>query len=84
MQAGRYRIRALIPAMLLLAGCAAPYLHPHAVLGISTAELADSDIDQEAVLITVHIPLWQNPAPIADDEAFAPEAEPGSPETAGE
>ena len=59
--------------LMLSAGCAAPYLHRDAILGLSTAELADSRIDQDALMMTVRIPLSHPDNASASEESFLPE-----------
>lgn len=52
-----------LAAAMVSGGCAAPYLHKDARLGLSTAEMSDSRIEQEAMLLTVTLPLWSRKAP---------------------
>ena len=53
------RLFCSLPAagLLLLASCAAPYLHHDAMLSATTAEMNGSQIDSNAVMLTVTVPF---------------------------
>lgn len=56
---------------LLASGCAAPFIHQDAILGMSTADMMDSRIDQDALLLTVTLPLWELFDPEKAKQEFA-------------
>ncbi len=47
----------LLTITLLSTGCAAPYIHRNAVLGLSTADMMDSRFEQEALMFTLSVPM---------------------------
>ena len=51
----------LLITLLSATGCAAPYIHRDAILGLSTGDLMDSRYDQDALMFTFSMPMKSIP-----------------------